>query len=609
MDSKKIKQKILNYELEISSLEKYLNDDFKNTITGMINALFSLLRHSTKNEKMIEEIIKEIEYLVEEEEEKVRLKLICKLLEEINDRINNYFSKKNKNEIDDLRKRLINVLNLTKTKMENEKDISSQILHNIIFIDKDLAKLRAIVNNDSKISFKKIDKIFLEVLSEYLKLEDEEEIKYYYKVITIFLKSLYRNKFLYNTGKYVNLLEKNKNKYHVNLIIDRLQNKPIFFADLESKYDIKFDNQLQYQENKEMSKLLRYDYTMKNVLTIDESGNLCNDDAFSVERNSDGTYTLYIYISDVPGYIKKDDQIELMAYKKAETIYLKDGSIPMFPSEFSNYYGSLIESQTRKVIAFVFKFTPTFEIIPDSFAIRRANIKVNKNLSYMEANNLIKYGNSDTAKMLRVMSKMAESMKKDNVFKDIYRKIENKTKSNSNNEMTNSSFAQVSPADNIIQEMMILVNHFVAKYFSNRDFPYIYRVHNEPSEDIKDELIMLLELAPETLINNPNCEKTLNLVKESYLNAKYDINPNKHYGLNLTVYSHSTSPLRRYADTLGQYIMHDLIFNGNIEDKNIYKWEKILKEVIPYLNERDKLDVLFVNEYNYLCSKKRIRKK
>ena len=58
MGSKDIENKILNYDLDINELDEYLelDENFNNGITGMINALYVLLKKPKNNTQIIEEI-------------------------------------------------------------------------------------------------------------------------------------------------------------------------------------------------------------------------------------------------------------------------------------------------------------------------------------------------------------------------------------------------------------------------------------------------------------------------------------------------------------------------------------------------------------------------
>ena len=608
MSNREIEQKILNYDLEIYELEEYLDENFVSVMTGMVDALYVLMKHANKNRELIDDIFKEIEGVVTEEKEEVKLKLIVELIKKLNNRIEATYNKKSKNDIIGLKNRLIKILR----EIENKKvdEINNNIMHifmKLIYEEKSIENIEALIKSKKNIEYKIIDEIFSSVLEDYVSATEEENINYFYKVIVIFVKSCFNKDLSKNSEKYMKILNSGSKREHVKLLIDRLNNKKILQEDLKKKYDVSTNNHLCYKDSEyNLCDYARHDYTYQKVITIDDEGNECNDDGLFIEKNNDGSYTLYIHISDIPTLIKKDSYLDIMAYKSAETIYLCDNEITVYPENISNNLGSLLEGNVRNVITYRFIVNPNFEIDPDCFKIERSIIKVGKSLSYNEVDRrLKKVGNNYTDTMLVALNCISSILKSGNLYKDIYRKTENKT----TGEVTNSSLANKSNAAKIVQEMMILTNSYVDKYFVQRGYPYIHRIHNAPSSDIDKNIMLILGIDSDTLRNNPKCVKILNAVKERYLNAEYSSTSAKHYGLGLDYYSHSTSPLRRYADALGQYVMYDILFNENFDDKTIYKWEHILKEACPYLNERIKNNALFASDYNYLVAKKKIRKK
>lgn len=608
MSNREIEQKILNYDLEIYELEEYLDENFVSVMTGMVDALYVLMKHANKNRELIDDIFKEIEGVVTEEKEEVKLKLIVELIKKLNNRIEATYNKKSKNDIIGLKNRLIKILR----EIENKKvdEINNNIMHifmKLIYEEKSIENIEALIKSKKNIEYKIIDEIFSSVLEDYVSATEEENINYFYKVIVIFVKSCFNKDLSKNSEKYMKILNSGSKREHVKLLIDRLNNKKILQEDLKKKYDVSTNNHLCYKDSEyNLCDYARHDYTYQKVITIDDEGNECNDDGLFIEKNNDGSYTLYIHISDIPTLIKKDSYLDIMAYKSAETIYLCDNEITVYPENISNNLGSLLEGYVRNVITYRFIVNPNFEIDPDCFKIERSIIKVGKSLSYNEVDRrLKKVGNNYTDTMLVALNCISSILKSGNLYKDIYRKTENKT----TGEVTNSSLANKSNAAKIVQEMMILTNSYVDKYFVQRGYPYIHRIHNAPSSDIDKNIMLILGIDSDTLRNNPKCVKILNAVKERYLNAEYSSTSAKHYGLGLDYYSHSTSPLRRYADALGQYVMYDILFNENFDDKTIYKWEQIIKEACPYLNERIKNNALFASEYNYLVAKKKIRKK
>ena len=609
MESKYIESKILNYDLEIKQLEEYFNENFKEAVTGMINSLYVLLKHPKKNIELIEDIFSELESLVKLEEEEVKLKLIINLIETLNKRIEASYNNKSKNDICGFRTRLNKINQSIKIKQERMSDNNiTSILRKLIYEEKDLDKIQTILKSRKHIDYQSIEELFQEVIEQYVLLNDEEEIKYYYKLIMLFIESTFNKLILKDASKFLTTLNKGGNREHIKVIEDRLTNKSVSFEDLTKKSDVSINNNLIYIPNSNYSPCSyeRHNFTYQNVITIDDEGNRCNDDGFYIERNPDGTYTLYIHISDTPSLIEKNSKLDYLAYKSAETIYLKDREISVYPEIVSNNLGSLIGGNRRNVISYIFKLTPSLEIDPESFTIERGIIDVYKSLTYNEVDKRIKRKSIDELDdILKTLADVATILKNDNLHKEIYRSAENKT----TDKETNSAKANKSAAAKIVQELMILTNKYVAMYFSKRGYPYIYRIHEKPSEEIDRDLMMVLGIDYKTLITDPKCSRILNAIKEKYLNARYSDTNSGHYGLGLDYYSHSTSPLRRYSDALGQYIMYDILFNCNFDDKTIYNWEEIVKEVSPYLNERIKNNGLFSNEYHYLLSRRKIRER
>ena len=607
MSNKDIEQRILNYDLEIGDLEDYKKEDFVSTVTGMINALYVLMKHADKNVELIDGILEVLENTVEEKEEE-NLKIIIELIDRLNNRIDATYNKKNKNNIAPLRIRLIRIIKeIENTKRDEVKSDILKIIRKVVYDDKNITNVEAIINNRKNIDFKIIDEIFSSVLEDYVSSFKEDDIKYFYKVIIIFVKSCFYKDLEKNSERYMTILNNGAKKEHVKLLIDRLNNKYILLDDLKKKYDISTNNNLIYiKPSIKNCNYERHDFRYQKVFTIDEEDNKCNDDGLYIEKNKNGTYTLYIHISDAPSLIEKDSYLDFMAYKMGETIYLKDDEFTAYPEVVSNNLGSLLQGNMRNVITYKFLVTPDFQIDPDSFSIERGLINVNRCLSYNWVDKKLQKDElDDIGSRLRALDIITTLLKNNNLHKDIYRTTENKT----TGIITNSSLAGKSKSAKIVQELMILTNSYVDKYFVERNFPYIHRVHNAPSNDIDKDIMLILGIDPYTLLNNPKCAKIVNAVKEKYLNAEYSGISGPHYGLGLDYYSHSTSPLRRYADALGQYTIYDIVFNNNVDDKTIYKWESIIKEVCPYLNERIKNNALFANEYNYLVSKRKIRKK
>ena len=96
----------------------------------------------------------------------------------------------------------------------------------------------------------------------------------------------------------------------------------------------------------------------KNILTVDKPGTKLFDSAFSIDKK-DGVYFFDVYISDVPSFLLKNEEVLKYAYEIGTAMYnsqLPDEyyKVNMIPSEMSKDYLSLNKNEDRNVIVFSF---------------------------------------------------------------------------------------------------------------------------------------------------------------------------------------------------------------------------------------------------------------
>ena len=122
-------------------------------------------------------------------------------------------------------------------------------------------------------------------------------------------------------------------------------------------------------------------------------------------------------------------------------------------------------------------------------------------------------------------------------------------------------------AERLIEECMLLANQAAARYAAERELPFIYRIHEPPAEDRVDALFSLLHrlgieakrpvgelpsaLLREILasVKGKELETVVNAqILRAMSKARYSAQNVGHYGLGLPLYTHFTSPIRRYPD-------------------------------------------------------------
>lgn len=617
---KRIKEFILddgnNIGEVIEYLEYYLCDDDycyrqleSDVIRAVFKALFVLLRRYEGNNKT------RVDYLISF----LQIKTENNEFEELN---------KIKIEIEDLGRKVENLKNRQKDNIKKPLDRLQKIYNSIelntnntvnnaklkrleflIFGERNIELIKRYLDSyDSSFEQNNGYDIFSLIVEKYISLNssNRKEINYYFHVILLFLKSNHGDTILENKNKYLSIIYKSsvKCKHHVIRLIKLLNSKfEVRLDEFGKQYNVNFEFPEVILNEVYTFKTLQNDrvnFTNQECVTIDGKGAKCLDDALYIERNTDGTYTLYVHITDIPSFVPYDSITNSEAKKRVESLYLCNSTIPMYPFFISEGTSSLLSNNNRNVISCIFKLDSDFNLLEDKFEVVKRKIKVAYNMSYEEVDcRLINPTNSKLDEMLINLCLFAVKRRGSNRYKEIYRYYENLFSRKSHHE---SYKIYESDAANIVHESMILTNYSIAKYFKDLSLPYIFRMLSVPGDNFIENKIK------DGFQSNIFTENFLEELKTSYIKAIYTSFPSFHSGLKLECYSHSTSPARRYADAMGQYIIHDLIFDSHLSDSDIYKWEYRVEEIIKYLNKRKEELELFQKQYNYLSHKKMLKK-
>lgn len=493
-----------------------------------------------------------------------------------------------------------------------------QILMFLIFYYKDYELIKYFVL--SKPSGIKVFKDALEeVLDYYLKLpKNNQDINYYEKILELFLYNMKPQDLTKNKGKYLQMINKSpcKNSWHIKKIFDIIEmSDKVTIKELGKKYHIKYHfPQHVIEEIPSIYQNLtnRVDLTKQPAITIDGAKTNLFDDAFYVLEQPNGNYKLYIHIVDIPSYIKKTSNINKEAYLRGETLYLQDCNVPMIPDEITTFMCSLNKNSIRNAITYEINLDSNFDFIGnnilDYLKIYKSLICIKENYSYQCADRLIKNENGNNILFNTYL--ITDKLKRENASKEIYRNIQNRLdRLNYSVEPKESTLNNLSAS--IIQELMILVNHLTAKYFTQIDMPFMYRNSKRLSkEELNDKLKMYYDYINNNKLhlNELSSTNVRNIADILSRTAYYSIDNEGHFGLNMNTYSHSSSPMRRYADIISQRLIYDFIFNNYIENRLIYKWEEEIEETSKHLNEKESTNEMFEAEYNFLIKRKILKK-
>lgn len=493
-----------------------------------------------------------------------------------------------------------------------------QILMFLIFYYKDYELIKYFVLSKPN-GVKEFKDALEEVLDYYLKLpKNNPDINYYEKILELFLYNMKPQDLTKNKGKYLQMINKSpcKNSWHIKKIFNIIEmSDHVTKKELGKKYRIKYHfPQHVIEEIPSIYQNLdnRVDLTQQNTITIDGAKTNLFDDAFYILELPNGNYKLYIHIVDIPSYIKKTSNINSEAYLRGETLYLQDCNVPMIPDEITTFMCSLNKNSIKNAITYEINLDSNFDFIGnnilDYLKIYKSLICIKENYSYQWADRLIKDENDNNILFNAYL--ITDKLKRENASKEIYRNIQNRLdRLNYSVEPKESTLNNLSAS--IIQELMILVNHLTAEYFTQIDMPFMYRNSKRLSkEELNDKLKMYYDYinSNKLHLNELNCSNVRNIADILSRTAYYSIANEGHFGLNMNTYSHSSSPMRRYADIISQRLIYDFIFNNYLNNSLIYKWEEEIEETSKHLNEKESSNEMFEAEYNFLIKRKILKK-
>ena len=310
----------------------------------------------------------------------------------------------------------------------------------------------------------------------------------------------------------------------------------------------------------------------ERIITIDSFNTKLRDDALSIRKDGNN-YILGIHITNPGKYIEVDSMIDYQAKNNFKNMYMQHRGTRILPNNLENTF-SLNENELKPVLTMYVVFDSSFKI--KDYYIKENIIKISDNLAHEQCDSLIdeRYKN-DLSTILNNLFYLAKDLDSKNKKKKEY--WNKKTTGSLDNE--NISFK----SDMIVSELMVLYNSLIATIACDNNIPYIYRTQNNS---------YILNLANKLDIELD--ESTKNIINNIYLPSKYSSIPLYHHGLNISTYSHSADPLRRYADLYNQYLLHLFYFKDKEFD---FDYDEYLR-LIEYANKRSMELSLFKGEYS-----------
>jgi len=332
----------------------------------------------------------------------------------------------------------------------------------------------------------------------------------------------------------------------------------------------------------------REDFREVFTCTIDPKDAKDFDDALSIRQivNSKSSnsklYEVGVHIADVSHYVKEGSVIDKEATKRATSVYLVDRTIPMLPERLCNFICSLRPDEEKLCYSVVFVLDEDANV--KNYRIVHTVIKSNRRYAYEEVQDILMGNDGDYAEELRTLDKLAKCLR-ERRFKGGAVKFDREELHFDIDEQgkpVRAYFKKSNDATQLIEEFMLLANRTVAEHIGKVDKPkakdhqpkakktFVYRVHDQPDptklENLREFVVKFgykmktagtkgaISKSLNALMDACQGKKEQNLIEtvalRAMMKAKYSTHNIGHYGLAFEYYTHFTSPIRRYPDTM-----------------------------------------------------------
>lgn len=331
-------------------------------------------------------------------------------------------------------------------------------------------------------------------------------------------------------------------------------------------------------------------YSLNGIIcSIDPPGCTDIDDALHARLLSNNTIEVGVHIADVSHFVLPNTALDIEAAYRSTTVYLVNRRIDMLPELLGTNLCSLKQDVDRYAFSCIWTMDMEGNILSTKFI--KSIIKSSASLTYeMAQSKLDQYYNqindiSDPlVKSICLLNRLAKKLREKRLDHGALTLAspEVRFSMEQDDQPLDVEMKEMNDANILVEEFMLLANISVAKQIY-QSFPQlaVLRRHPQPSprqfDDLKQMLLTrgfnldvdssLLLSKSLDLITDPNDEYLNKLIRimttRCMMQAVYFCSGSLssfqdywHYGLATPIYTHFTSPIRRYSDI----IVHRMLF-------------------------------------------------
>ncbi|MCK8621278.1 ribonuclease R [Prevotella sp. E13-27] len=361
----------------------------------------------------------------------------------------------------------------------------------------------------------------------------------------------------------------------------------------------------------------REDFRDVTTFTIDPKDAKDFDDALSIRKaQGKGNAQLYevgVHIADVSHYVTEGSIIDREAEQRATSVYLVDRTIPMLPEHLCNFICSLRPDEEKLCYSVIFVLDENANI--KDWHLAHTVIKSNRRFAYEEVQAILEQNGvvdgtgepappatkakpytGEYAEELITLDSLAKKLRaarfKNGAVKfdreELHFDIDEK------GHPTRCYYKKSKDANKLIEEFMLLANRTVATFIGKAGKnakTFVYRIHDQPDpqklESLRAALVPFgykvktggtrsaISKNLNKLMDDVQGQREQKLVEtlalRAMMKAKYSTHNIGHYGLAFDFYTHFTSPIRRYPDTMVHRLLTRYQEGGRSVNQNHYE--------------------------------------
>ncbi|KAH0470676.1 hypothetical protein IEQ34_000399 [Dendrobium chrysotoxum] len=321
----------------------------------------------------------------------------------------------------------------------------------------------------------------------------------------------------------------------------------------------------------------REDLRYLRVFSVDRPGCKDIDDALHCSHLPNGNFEVGVHIADVTNFVHPGTPLDEEAAQRGTSVYLVDKRIDMLPKLLIEDICSLRPGVERFSFSVILTMTSDAKIISTRYT--KSTIKSCAALSYVEAQ-----ARMDDSRMidplttdLRNLNSLAKLMRQRRIERGALTFDSTEVKflmDTETNDPLDIGIYPIRETDHMIEEFMLACNFSVAEKIL-KHFPSCSLLRHQPAPT-KEMLEPLHRMAAAVGLDldissskalmdsldhvvgvDPDCKKLIKILATRCMTkAVYswsgDMNPTEfhHYGLAAPLYTHFTSPMRRYTDII-----------------------------------------------------------